>query len=112
MALATSGHAAVERSVGLALIAEGRRDDRSADSGARLLVQRFGDRVLLLVGGVWVDRNFTPAMKGKERRIEAFSDDYFALLQQHPELNRTMAFSTRLVLVVDGEAIEIVPPAE
>ncbi len=109
---APSGSTAVGRSIELKLLSEGRRDQYADKGATRLIVHRFGTRVLLLAGGFWVDRDYTAAMRGKERRIEAFSDDYFALLAAHPELAKVLAFSTRLVLVVDGAAIEIVPPAE
>ncbi|MCA8970439.1 MAG: hypothetical protein KDC95_11665, partial [Planctomycetes bacterium] len=38
------------------------------------------------------------------------SDAYFELLAAHPELAKAFAFSTSIVVVVDGKAIQITPP--
>ncbi len=80
---------------------------RAGGSGS-VLVQQIGATQLQLVGGIWVDKGFKEEMRGKERKIVAFSDEYFALLAKHPELRKVLAFTTRAVLVVDGAAIEIV----
>lgn len=87
--------------------ARGGRAGGAGGSGS-LVVQQIGSTQLQLVGGVWVDRAYTEAMRGKERKIVAFSDEYFALLARHPGLRKVLAFSTRAVIVVEGAAIEIV----
>jgi Ca-activated chloride channel family protein len=103
---AETGAAAVEQSVMLVRLA---RDQYRADGSAvALLHRRIGGRSFHLVQGVWVDAAFTAAMQPALRRVAAFSDDYFALLLRRPELAAVLAFSTRMVVVDGGEAIEIV----
>jgi Ca-activated chloride channel family protein len=82
-------------------------DGGGDDSAIGLTHRRVAGRSFYLVDGVWVDGAFTAEMKAKVKKIAAFSDDYFALLAQHGELGPVFALSTRLVLVVDGAAIEI-----
>jgi Ca-activated chloride channel family protein len=74
---------------------------------AAIASRRIAGRMFHLVGGVWVDRAFRPEMRGHERKIAAFSDEYFALLREHPELAPALAFSTQIVVVVGDVAIEI-----
>ena len=50
---------------------------------------------------------YTEAMRGSERKVAAFSDEYFELLKKHPALAKVFAFSTRIVVVVAGSPIEI-----
>ncbi|MBK8978110.1 MAG: VWA domain-containing protein [Planctomycetes bacterium] len=110
-----SGAEAVDRSVltlALTRAAPGAQSTEAQGSAARLVVHRIGDRVFHLVGGAWIDRDYRPEMKGTERRIVAFSDDWFALSREHPELAKVLAFSTHLVVIVDGAPIEIVEPTE
>ncbi|MFO1051808.1 MAG: VIT domain-containing protein [Planctomycetota bacterium] len=108
-----SGKEAVEQSVALRRLGSldagaGLRTGGRGSAGRSALVQRFAGHGFVLVGDTWVDQLYTAEMKGKEKRIEAFSDDYFALLRAHPELRMLFAFTTRVVLVIGGAAIEIV----
>ncbi len=108
---AEEGKKAVDNSVALqGLTATAKptaRYYRKGGSAAQLIHRRVGDRSFYLAGGVWVDSRYTAAMKSKIRKIAAFSDDYFAILRQHPELARYLAFSSRIVVVVGDEVIEI-----
>ncbi|MGE3173077.1 MAG: VIT domain-containing protein [Planctomycetota bacterium] len=102
---AETGAAAVDRSVQLLRLA---RSQTARDDGAvALLHRRLAGRNLHLVQGVWVDGALTEGQLASPRRIAAFSDDYFALLNAHPELARLFAFSTRMVLRVGDAAVEI-----
>jgi hypothetical protein len=42
------------------------------------------------------------------RRVTAFSDEWFALLQRRPDLAPVLAFSTRMVVVDGAETFEVV----
>ena len=73
--------------------------------------QKVHGFLLHLVGGVWIDARYQKKHETNLRRIEAFSDTYFALLREHPELTKVLSFSTSMLLVTStGEAVEIVPP--
>jgi Ca-activated chloride channel family protein len=105
------GEQAVDTSVGLrqraARVAPAARDAAGGGGSANLLTRRIGDRTFYLAGGVWVDSGFTEAMRSSLRVVEAFSDEYFALLREQPELAPFLAFSSRIVVVTARGAIEI-----
>lgn len=105
------GKKAVDNSVALHVLSQSAqptaRRYEAGGEAAQLLRRRIKDRVFYLAGDVWVDGAFAPAMKERVRKVEAFSTDYFDLLQEHPELAPFLAFSTRIVVVVGDEVIEI-----
>ncbi len=104
-----SGKKAVTQSLKVAKMIFFSRIDQE---GKRRLwkTQRRGGHTFHLISGIWIDASLTKAHKGKIRRIEAFSKEYFELLSQHPDLAKVLAFSTAMVIVLGpGEAIEIIP---
>jgi Ca-activated chloride channel family protein len=105
-----SGAAAVRDSTELYLLGHSARPGAAGDDTgvAGLASRRIKDRSFHLVDGVWVDAGFEAKMRDSVRKVSAFSDEYFALLTAHPELAACLAFSARIVIVVDGAAIEIV----
>jgi len=122
-----SGEKAVSDSVYLARLVG--RDHRSGSDGfylgrgeseesrkavlINLFTQKLKDKVLLLREGVWTDRELTEELAKKERTVvEAYSDEYFALLREKPALASYFAFSSRLVIVYDGVVYEVVPPKD
>ena len=102
-----TGGGAVAKSLGLRMLSKDSRA-RGRSGALGILSRRIKDRNFHLVEGVWIDSRFKPAMRGKARKIKAFSYDYFTLVKTHPELAPFLAFSTRIVIVHQGEAIEIV----
>ena len=111
LTLVEAGKKAVDNSVQLrALALKAAPSSRKAGGrggAANLVSRRIKGKTFYLAGGVWVDGAFTEAMKGGVRKVEAFSDAYFALLRDHPELAPYLAFSSRIVVVVDSGAIEV-----
>ncbi|MCC6672784.1 MAG: VWA domain-containing protein [Planctomycetes bacterium] len=80
-----------------------------SEATAQVLARRIGTRNFQRIGAVWVDDRFQESMRERVRKVQAFSDEYFVLLGEHPELAAVFAFSTRVVVVLgDGQAIEIV----
>ena len=75
---------------------------------ANQLYHNIGGHTFYLIGGVWIDGKFRAAMKDRVREVEAFSDEYFALLSSHPGLSKILAFSARILVVLDDKVIEIV----
>lgn len=59
------------------------------------------------LGGFWVDTLFKKGMEKQVRKVKAFSKEYFELLKKHPELARILVLNARVLVVLDGEAIEI-----
>lgn len=82
-------------------------DQAGGAGGGR--VRRVAGKLFLLLEETWVDQAFEPAMKAGMRTIEAFSPDYFALLEQHPEANRWLAPGGRILIVLGGAAYLITP---
>jgi len=58
--------------------------------------------------GVWTDTAYDGTSERK--RIEAWSDDYFALLAKSDLVARYLSVGPRVVVVLDGTAYEIAPP--
>ncbi|HZS00471.1 MAG TPA: VIT domain-containing protein [Chloroflexota bacterium] len=68
-------------------------------------LQRVGDRAFVLRDGVWTDTTYSA---GQETRRVAFgSDAYFALLAERPELAAYFAVGERVIVVLDGQAYEV-----
>jgi len=109
-----SGKAAVDDSTYLASMMRGaRRSSSSKVSLLALLTRRIDGRHFDLREGKWIDRDFDEAtMQHKVVSIEAFSDAYFTLFAQHPELGKTLALSDRMVIVLGERVVEIVPAPE
>ncbi len=75
---------------------------------ASIFVHRIKDRTFRLREGVWTDSRFNPKTTGKKKlQVKAFSKDYFAVLRQHPELQPFLAFSTRILVVLDDLVVEV-----
>ena len=51
-------------------------------------------------------RVFVPELVDVET-VEAFGDDYFALLRSEPELARCFAFSSRILVVLGDRVLEV-----
>jgi hypothetical protein len=82
----------------------------SQGSVASLFVHRIKDHVFHLRGGVWVDSRCKTKEKAKTDKLEvkAFSKEYFESLKQHPELAPFLAFSSRILVVLDDVVIEVI----
>ncbi len=81
---------------------------RETVSGERqAAVRHIGKRLFYRIEGQWVDSAYKKDMK--TRRIEFASEEYFKLLDKHPELTACLALGERVVLVLEGEAIRIEP---
>lgn len=107
----THGTSAVDESTYLARLVAG----GATASDERLLAtftRRIQDKVFLLRRGVWTDRAFAPAQMLVRRKVEAFSDEYFALLRERPALRPFLALSSRLIVVLGAEVFEVVEAAD
>ena len=107
---APSGEKAVDASKDLKIL----RDMDALDSrrGSRLVTsKRIQGKLFHLIGSTWVDRDFKKGMSGNIQEVEAFSKGYFDLLAAHPRAARWMSFSTSMLIVIDGQAWLIQPPA-
>ena len=74
--------------------------------------KRIDGKFFHLIGSTWVDREFKKGMADKMQELEAFSKSYFDLLAAHPKAARWLAFSTSMLIVIDGKPWLIQPPKQ
>ena len=73
------------------------------------LVERVGTRTFYRIDDRWIDAAYDETEDTKN--VELFSEAYFKLAREHPELARCFALGERVVVMVDGIAYETVPPS-
>lgn len=107
-----SGAGAVGLSRG-ALGLKGFSGDKDTDTGSddaksrARLVRTIADRTFTSRGGIWFD--LAVDLTKTRRRVEAFSDEYFALAKAHPEIAPALVLGN-LVLAVGDEVVEVFTP--
>ena len=80
-----------------------------APSAAAEQVRIVGDRTFVNLDGVWVDTAFDPGNM-QPVPVAFLSDDYFALVDAHPELAAAFALGPRVIAFSEGTAYEVVAP--
>ncbi|MBN1285645.1 MAG: VWA domain-containing protein [Anaerolineae bacterium] len=60
--------------------------------------------------GVWIDTEYDPDQYTTQK-VVFFSDEYFALLDQIPELGEYLALGEQVIVVYNGVAYEVMPEA-
>jgi Ca-activated chloride channel homolog len=70
-------------------------------------IQTVNEKTFLLQDGVWTDTTFTRDTMTTEK-IVFLSDEYFALLDTHPELGAYFALGDKVIVVIEGTAYEVV----
>jgi len=67
-------------------------------------VRHVGKKIFYLINGQWVDGAYKEEMK--TRRVAFASDEYFELLDKHPELKPFLALGEKVTVVLeDGSAL-------
>jgi hypothetical protein len=75
-------------------------------------VQTIGEKTFLYLDGIWTDTNYQPDTMTPEQ-VVFLSDEYFALLDEYPELGEYFAIGDRLIVVLeDDRVIEVVLEAQ
>jgi Ca-activated chloride channel family protein len=74
---------------------------------AAQVVRLVGSKTFLLRDGVWIDTAFDPS-RMTTVKVDFGSDEYFDLLAARPEWGAYFALGSRVVLVAEGTAYEIV----
>jgi Ca-activated chloride channel family protein len=70
-------------------------------------IQTVNDKTFLLQGDVWTDTAFQPDTMTTQK-VVFLSDEYFALIEQLPQLGDYFAVGERVIVVVEGVAYEVV----
>ena len=71
-------------------------------------VRHVGARTFVLQGDAWVETTFDPS-KLTPTRVVFASDEYFALLEAHPDLGPAFALGAHVIAMAGGQAYEVVP---
>jgi hypothetical protein len=84
----------------------------SAQDLLALFTCKVKDKTFVLRKGIWMQRELADKELATERVVlEAYSKPWFDKLAEQPALRPYFAFSTRLVLELDGVVYEVKPPA-
>ncbi|HBG74225.1 MAG: hypothetical protein A2X25_03710 [Chloroflexi bacterium GWB2_49_20] len=75
------------------------------------VVKIVGARTFVNSNGIWMDTSFDPE-KMQTIRVSFLSDDYFALSAARPELAAAFALGSRVIVLSDGIAYEVVDSNE
>ncbi|HEX5889064.1 MAG TPA: VWA domain-containing protein, partial [Pyrinomonadaceae bacterium] len=103
----------VTLSTGIVAVQESKRA-REQQEAAKLkeetrtdAVQRVGGKTFYLVEGVWTDSEFKAETKLPETALTFGSDEYFAVLKQHPKLASFFSLGERVVVVFEGRVYRV-----
>lgn len=121
-----SADARKQRAVGGAAVEASRRlDDMKAlayvsgrgdedgvlrDEAGQRVVRHVLDKTFIHDGERWVDSAWDG--KREARKVQAFGDEYFALLKKHPALAKFWALGPRVVVAIGDEVIETTQPPD
>ena len=105
--------ATVTLSTGVVAVQESKRA-REQQEAAKLkeetrsdAVQRAGGKTFYLIDGVWTDSEFKAETKLPETALTFGSDEYFAVLKQHPKLASFFSLGERVVVVFEGRVYRV-----
>jgi hypothetical protein len=70
-------------------------------------MKEVAGKTFYLIDETWIDSQ----VKNKEitLTLEAWSDEYFALLKKHPQLGRYFSLGEKVIVDFDGRVIEVKP---
>jgi hypothetical protein len=88
--------------------AEVAADDYMPPTATPQRVLNVADKTFVLQNGVYTDTAFNPDEMDTEK-VVFFSDEYFALLEEIPELADYFAIGEAVIVLIDGTAYEVVP---
>jgi Ca-activated chloride channel homolog len=70
-------------------------------------VRRAAGKTFYLIDGVWTDSEFKPESKLPETVLSFGSEEYFALIRQHPKLGSYFSLAERVVVVFEGRVYRV-----
>jgi Ca-activated chloride channel family protein len=108
----TTGKAAVDQAAGAGGMSQAEQapalPSTASNSGAATqTVQVIGTRTFLYSQGVWTDTAYDPQTM-KPVQVSFLSADYFKLVESRSELASAFALGTNVIVVVDGNAYQVV----
>ena len=110
----TSGRGAVRASRDLERLRSlGYVGDSNADAvevAGKRVIRNVGEKTFVFDGERWIDTTWEG--KPEPKKITAFGDEYFKLIEQHKELARFFALGEHVLVVFDGAVYETVPASD
>jgi Ca-activated chloride channel family protein len=100
---APSGEAAVDRAQSQIAL----EDSGKATGATGQVVKVIDSKTFLLRDGMWIDTTFDPD-RMTPLKVGFLSDDYFALVGARPEWAKYLAAGERVLVVLDGQAYQVV----
>ena len=73
-------------------------------------MRRVESKTFYLIDGVWTDSEFKAESRLPETALVFGSDEYFALLKQHPKLGSYFALGQRVLVVFEGRVYRVNDP--
>ncbi len=83
-------------------------DDEKGTGRANEPIQQVNDRTFVLKNGIWTDTLYT-SDQTKVVPITFLSDEYFKLLDDHPDIKDYLAIGDHVLIVIGDTAYEIKP---
>ena len=77
------------------------------DNTRKDAVRRVEGKTFYLIAGVWTDSEFKAESQLPETTLMFGSDEYFALLKQHPKLGSYFALGERVLVVFEGRVYRV-----
>lgn len=105
------GQAAVEKAQGQGALSQAEAAPEVLFAAGQNQVRTVGSRSFVLQQGKWVDTRFD-ADKIKPLRVAFLSKEYFALAAARPDVAAALAIGERVIVVVDGQAYQVVGQTE
>ncbi|HET9660197.1 MAG TPA: VIT domain-containing protein [Thermomicrobiales bacterium] len=102
----TTGGAAVDAAATSASMAEANAAAPTQFQEEGVELRAIGDRAFLFKDGVWTETTFDPETM-EPIQVEFASDEYFALLAEHPDLAVAFALGDHVIALSDGVAYEV-----
>lgn len=84
------------------------KDEGKGSAAPGEVIKNIRDRAFVLQNGVWVDTLYTSTEMEKVE-IKFLSDEYFALIEAHPEIAEFLALGDHVLVVIEGKAYQIMP---
>jgi Ca-activated chloride channel family protein len=82
-------------------------DNGTGEGGEGEVVRIVGARTFVLQDDVWIETTFDPSTM-TATPIEFASEEYFQLLEEHPDLADAFALGSRVIAISGGQAYEVV----
>jgi Ca-activated chloride channel family protein len=103
----------VNLSIGVDAVQQSKRDRERQEAKTlkeetrRDAVQRISGKTFYLIDGVWTDSEFKAETGLPETKLSFGSDEYFAVLKQHPKLANYFSLGERVVVVFEGRVYRV-----